>query len=403
MRHLFSIALAFSLLVPAAAKAQQAIRFRTQEIDHTLTVGYAVLLEDLNGDGKPDIIVADSRRVIWFENPTWQMHTILQGQTIPDNVCLAPIDINGDGKLDLVLGAGWKGYNTKEEGTVQWLSRTSDVTQPWTLHPIGKEVDIHRIHVADLTGSGKPQIYVAPLLGVGASAKNNWMETAPRFTQYMIPSDPQNGPWEPKVVEEQLHVMHNFTPVHWNGEKRVSLLAASYEGITLIQHQDNGSWQLTRIADGDQSNPKASRGTSEVKLGKGPGGKPFIASIEPWHGNQVVVYTSSSDGKGAWERHVLDDKMKEGHGLWCADFDGDGVDEIVAGSRGKLDAETRPGVNLFRSASPDGSKWEKQVIDNKGVAAEDLAVADLNGNGKPDIVAVGRATHNVRIFWNEGK
>jgi len=43
------------------------------------------------------------------------------------------------------------------------------------------------------------------------------------------------------------------------------------------------------------------------------------------------------------------------------------------------------------------------VIDNKGVAAEDLAVADLNSKGKPDIVAVGRATHNVRIFWNQGK
>ena len=41
-------------------------------------------------------------------------------------------------------------------------------------------------------------------------------------------------------------------------------------------------------------------------------------------------------------------------------------------------------------------------LDLGGVAVEDLAAADLNGDGRIDIVAVGRATHNVRIYWNEG-
>jgi hypothetical protein len=47
----------------------------------------------------------------------------------------------------------------------------------------------------------------------------------------------------------------------------------------------------------------------------------------------------------------------------------------------------------------DGS-WTKQMVDD-GVAVEDLAVDDLNGDGKPEIIAVGRATANVRIYWNE--
>jgi hypothetical protein len=41
------------------------------------------------------------------------------------------------------------------------------------------------------------------------------------------------------------------------------------------------------------------------------------------------------------------------------------------------------------------------MIDDGGMATEDLAVADLNGDKRPDIVASGRATHNVKIYWNE--
>jgi hypothetical protein len=35
------------------------------------------------------------------------------------------------------------------------------------------------------------------------------------------------------------------------------------------------------------------------------------------------------------------------------------------------------------------------------MAAEDLTVADLNGDKRPDIIASGRATRNVTIYWNE--
>ncbi|HEV3256105.1 MAG TPA: VCBS repeat-containing protein, partial [Gemmataceae bacterium] len=62
-------------------------RFRVQEIETKLKVGYSVLLVDLNGDGKKDIVVADTQRVVWYENPTWKRRTIIEGKTKPDNVC----------------------------------------------------------------------------------------------------------------------------------------------------------------------------------------------------------------------------------------------------------------------------------------------------------------------------
>src|SRR6266576_6503765 len=80
-------------------------KFRVQEIDKTLKIGYGTILADINGDGKPDIVVADQARVIWFENPSWQLHTILTGKTKPDNVCLDAYDVDGDGKVEIALGA----------------------------------------------------------------------------------------------------------------------------------------------------------------------------------------------------------------------------------------------------------------------------------------------------------
>ena len=77
--------------------------FKTQEIDKSLKIGYAVSLVDINGDSKPDIVVVDKERVIWFDNPTWKLRTIMEGQKALDNVCLDPYDIDGDGKIDLAL------------------------------------------------------------------------------------------------------------------------------------------------------------------------------------------------------------------------------------------------------------------------------------------------------------
>ena len=47
------------------------------------------------------------------------------------------------------------------------------------------------------------------------------------------------------------------------------------------------------------------------------------------------------------------------------------------------------------------SKWQEHWVDNNGMACEDLQVADLNGDQKPEIIAAGRSTHNLKIYWNE--
>jgi hypothetical protein len=101
---------------------------------------------------------------------------------------------------------------------------------------------------------------------------------------------------------------------------------------------------------------------------------------------------------------VIDDKLRWGHAVWCADLDGDGGDELIIGVRDNLSDKPgeRRGVRVYKALDDRGTHWQRHVIEDGGVAVEDLAAADLNGDGRIDIVAVGRQTHNIRIYWNEG-
>jgi hypothetical protein len=184
----------------------------------------------------------------------------------------------------------------------------------------------------------------------------------------------------------------------------MDVLVASYEGVSRLSPDSSGHWKPRPIGAGNQANPRDRRGASEVKQGRLKNGRKFIATIEPWHGHQVVVYTPPADPRGLWDRHVVDEDLRWGHAVWCADIDGDGDDELVIGVRDDLGNKPgqRRGVRLYKAVDGKGGSWVRKIVDNGGVAVEDLAVADLNGDGRPDIVAVGRQTHNIRIYWNEG-
>src|SRR5262245_19962933 len=102
------VALAVFALATSPSVAADFPKFKTQEIDTGLKIGYAVLVADINGDGKPDIVVVDQHKVVWYENPTWKKRVILDGKTRPDNVCAAAVDIDGDGLPEIVLGSAGK-------------------------------------------------------------------------------------------------------------------------------------------------------------------------------------------------------------------------------------------------------------------------------------------------------
>src|SRR5690606_31258977 len=99
--------------------------------------------------------------------------------------------------------------------------------------------------------------------------------------------------------------------------------------------------------------------------------------------------------------HVLDEDLKWGHAVDCANLDDDADEELVIGVRDNKSDTAPRGIRIFDPQDALAGKWSRTLIDSGAVAVEDAATADLNADGRTDIIAVGRATHNVKIYFNE--
>jgi hypothetical protein len=404
MRLLPSLSLV-ALALARTALAADFPTFRAQEIDpHVGNVCYAVTVADVDGDGRPDVVAVTEDAVVWFANPGWEKHTIIQQATQRDNVCIQAHDIDGDGRIDFALGAGWKPTDTQGGGTLQWLKRDGD--GPWKVIPIASEPTVHRIRWGRVSAGGKPQLVVAPLQGRGTKGPQ-WNDgQGVRLMVFSVPDDPVKGPWPMEVADDTLHTVHNLQLVDFDDDGKDEILLASWEGVFLLGRDSQGHWSKTQLGSGNQQS-QPFKGSSEIKLGRLANGSRYIATIEPWHGFQVVVYTPPPSGKGLWDRHVVDEPVQWGHAVWCANVDADADDELIIGQRdknnGTFQGPAGPGVRIY-DPKPGASALEfnRHLVDEGGVAVEDLVAADLDGDGRNDLVAGGRATHNVKIYWNRG-
>ncbi len=390
----------FVLLLSSVGFSQnRQLSFKEQIIDPNVGVGYAITVADINHDGKTDIVVATENpdQVVWYENPSWTRRTIVSGfPKLP--VCVQALDVDGDGKVELILGADWQPSNTATGGTVWLLQRPSDLNQPWTPIKINEEPTMHRMRLIDLEGKGRKELVCAPLHGQEAKSPEWWKGNASSLYILRRPANPFKDPWTREVISNELHITHNVWPLDWDGDRKEELLAAGYEGVFLFKRGKDGKWAKQQLGEGDPEK----RGAGEIKVGRLPGGKRYLATIEPWHGHQAVVYTSPDKPGQLWKRQVLIENHKGGHAVWTADLTGTGVDSLVVGFRGVPEGKVEDAmVYLLHPLDRAGSKWEKQVLDAKGLGAEDVICADLNGDRKVDIIGVGRSTKNVKIYWNE--
>jgi len=375
----------FNLFGSHPFSAAAPARFVEHTIATDLNGGYQVVVADINHDGKPDLIAVASgmKELIWFENPGWQRHIIVGNVSNPINCAVS--DIDGDGIPEIALAHAFSPEAASSVGIVSLLRHRGDPSQPWEMIEIDRLSTSHRLRWVDINGDGKKVLFNAPL--TGALAKQPDYKGAVPLVIYRPPT------WKREVISEELEgVLHGVLITDWDKDGREDILTAGFQGVDLFSLVKNKRWQRTRIVSGNPE-PLPRSGSSEIAVGR-LGNERFLATIEPWHGNQVVVY--HPQGKG-WERQVIDTTLNDGHVLLTADLNKDGRDEIIAGYRGRGRS-----VYIYSADDSTGRRWSRQILDDGGIGAAGCAVADLNGDGRPDVVCVGTATTNLKWYENVG-
>jgi hypothetical protein len=383
----------------SAAIAATPVQFQRHEID-VYPGGYQVAVADLTGDGRPDVVAlsTEANRVDWYENPTWKRRPVAK---IDQPIDLALHDMDGDGRPEIVVASGFYFGETTRGGEIQWLKPKRNLDEPWAIHPIAKDPVTHRVRFGDVDGDGRKELIHAPIFGPGSQGTQ-----APKpahLLAFRPPKDFAQGNWEVEKIDETLTVLHGLWVGKLDDTGRDQLLTASYEGVYRFLFEGSGAsgrWRKQLVSSGAEpkdAKPGSSRGSSEVAPGRLRNGRTFIAAIEPWHGNEVVVYSLAdpSDPRSAWRGQAIDRTLSEGHVLVVADFDGDGDDEIVAGWRG-----SGGGLTLYDPIEGDPLRFEKTPLD-RGIAAEGAAVADINGDGRLDLVVNAARTKN--LVWYENR
>ncbi len=113
------------------------------------------------------------------------------------------------------------------------------------------------------------------------------------------------------------------------------------------------------------------------------------------------------DGKRSWRRHLIDDTWSQSHTLALADINADGKLDIVTGKRLYGHAGADPGSQepqgvYWYEIGPKGNSFKRHtLVYNAGVGAgAQLRIVDLDGDGDLDIVCPGQG--GLYVLENRG-
>ncbi|MEW4570944.1 VCBS repeat-containing protein [Tautonia sp. JC769] len=366
-------------------------------IDDAFPGGYQVEVADVNGDARPDVIAVGGGTCAWYENPSWKKRIITGPDRTPGIISSATTDLNGDGRAEVAIAYDFA-MREPRRGKLGLAVPGGSSDDEWSFRTIVDVPSIHRLRWADTLGNGHTDLIVAPIFGPRSTPPAFQEDSAQLvvFPSVSIEAD------RPEAIPLALApVTHAIAVVRLPDDDRDSILSASNLGVSLHRRLDtrhpsapDTSRNLTLTPGADS--PPPARGASEVHLGRFGPKHALLATIEPWHGSTVAVATIPLDAltPGAIEpdrigpRTILDETLDDGHALWLADVNNDGIDEVFAGHRG---ADHRVSAYHF-----DGEAWNRTILD-AAIAAQDLRGGDLNRDGLPDVVAIGGTTQN--LIW----
>ncbi len=187
---------------------------------------------DFDGDGKPDLLgtARDTNLVVWYQNPgdprkqPWKRQVI--DATSPQPCHGMPVDLDGDGDLDVVMALGMilgTGDNTRQIVWYENLGKGGKGTE-WKKHLIGGNFDFAFEAIAvDLNGDGKLDV-----------AATSWATPHGRVVWFENPGDPR-GRWTLHPLKSNWARANQILAADLNGDKRPDLVAGAEIGANEVR------------------------------------------------------------------------------------------------------------------------------------------------------------------------
>jgi hypothetical protein len=342
-------ALLFLGLIGSAASRPPDIPFRIQMLDGGSSETAAVV--DINKDGRLDIVSGEN----WYEGPAWTKHKFRDldfSNNYIDGFSDMPIDVDGDGYPD-IASVTW--FAKK----ISWFRNPGKGGGAWVEAPINAGFNIEFATLADMNNDGKANEIVAQENGTGQS----WYEVNPargsglgtrgsgsgsqgRTTPGPEPRVPSPDFWIKHVVSDRSYG-HGIGYGDVNKDGRNDILTPRGWLEAPADPRAAGNW--TYHAAWEPVNVPVTPRETPGAAPPDPAAPPRVAELGFMHvldvngdgrndvitaaGHDFGVFWFEQGADGKWTKRVIDSAWSQGHASTLIDLNGDGRLDFVTGKR----------------------------------------------------------------------
>jgi hypothetical protein len=354
-------------------------------------ISEGVAVADLNKDGRMDIVAG----YYWFEAPNWTRHEMAPSRTFDprkeysNSFLNLGMDVNQDGWDDVVVvdypgkPGFWFENPKNKQGDVEWVK-----------HIIADSTGIANESpgFVDIDGDGRLDI----LCGDRAKKQIVWLKP---------PSKPGETEWKRFALSqenvpgtEQYSHGIGYGDVNKDGIKDVVVREGWFEGTA---DNKSGNWVFHPANLGE---PCSHMQILDVN---GDGKNDVVSASAHALGVWWHEEVTDESGKLNFRTHLMSNTTSQTHSSIMADLNGDGRADYITGKRflahngrdaGDADA---PMLMWFEFTPGQEPYYKEHLIDKDSGAGLNIAIHDMNGDRKPDIIIANK--NGVFLFENQLK
>src|SRR5262245_7471815 len=375
---------------PASAAAPPALQFVRHDIDQGVyaQVTEGINVGDIDGDGRPDIVVGGDNYLVWFHNPDWAPNLIASGFKFAGGAMVVVRDIDGDGRLDVMTGKYPLGH--EEQRQTVWFGNTPS---GWAEHLVSNTSFCHDLAFGDFDGDGHEDA-VCDDQFVGQIV---WLHG---------PASPTSV-WPTTLIDAQSAMGAAVADINRDGRPDV------VAGRSWYRLDGGTTWSrfpYTRLQDTHDGRFNDFEKVSVLDL-DGDGRLDVFATLfTDSREGQVYAFLAPPDPTQQWTAVQIDPGPLFGvHSQANAAFDGTSRPQIMVGETNiggfGFGVNPSPHIYIYRllGAASDPAAWERTLVDNMGT--HEARAVDLDGDGLPDITGDEENTgllnppRNGRVSW----